>query len=225
MRKTAYILLGVAVAFAAIAILIFSPSQPTSAQDSDVFLPMVSSSGVQGATMRLPPTPDYEVHPEDRHWLTATLPYSETPYEGAPILRPANDVPPMSRADQQRLYNELRANEMRTVVAGLETAGSDVIIAGKAIKLPADVYVDMVVSHVSMDPSDTRPQPDVPLYVLRQIGTEDRQWSTIVIDANGEAVTYADADQVGGIRQHYASVLSSLGVELVAKDPDTMEVR
>lgn len=195
------------------------------AQENKIYLPWISSNHTQSNTADaaasaekcVAPTPTYPVHPDDQHWLEIwdELPCSETPYEGAPVLRPdpgyvlANiNIPPIE---------SFKPSEP-IIVSGPETAGSKINILDKEIQLPPDVYVEAVVVSIEClitifddGTSASDPCPKTPFTVLSTLNGD----SDLRIESDGQVYAgEVGSEGIDGDRKKFQFVLDALGTEL-----------
>lgn len=160
------------------------------------------------------PTPPYPVHPEDRHWLDKLqdLPYSAEPYEGAPAIRPDPSYGALSKEEVQKVAEQLRQTTQLVYSSGPETAGSKIMVLGKEIQLPPDIYVNAYISSILCDPIPDLHCPRTPIYVLYTL----KEDAHVRVEATGEVYTFMRNSEVEieHDRKTFQFVLDALGTEL-----------
>lgn len=187
-----------------------------------IYIPWFSNNRTQSqaaaVTTKVPvPTPWYPVHPEDQHWLDKwqDLPYSEVPYEGAPVIRPdpsfvfpGSEIPPIESIKPSDTI----------IVAGPETTGKKINVLSKEVQLPSDIYVEAVVGSImcviiELDDGTfvSAPCPKTPYTVL---STTDGAMD-VRIEPDGQVYTgKVGPEGLEGDRKKFQFVLDALGVEL-----------
>lgn len=197
---------------------------------STIYLPWISENRTQmqaaAVAIKVPvPTPPYPVHLDDQHWLEnlQDLPYSETPYDGAPVLRPAPIVGLLSA--EMPPIESIKPPEV-IIVSGPETAGRKINLLGKEIQLPSDIYVEALIAsieclNIELDDGTfiSAPCPKTPYTVLSTLGSD----TDIRIEADGQVY----AGKVGpegltGDRKKFQFVLDAFGTELKLDPPFEM---
>jgi len=210
---------------------VWAQDDDTSGSSSTIYLPWIAVNHAQpeaadaAAPKPLVPTPWYPVHPDDQHWLEnlQDLPYSETPYEGAPVLRPdpmfnppGSELPPIESIKPPEII----------YASGPETIGSKINILDREIQLPPDIYVEALIGTiecVSIELEDgtffSFPCPKTPFLVLSTVSGD----VDIRIEADGQV--YAGAvgpEGLEGDRKKFQFVLDAFGTEL--KPDPTFEI-
>lgn len=216
MSKPFYMTLGALIA--AIAIVVVAQ---VSAQE-EVFLPALSSGtgvSVNSADTGEIQLPDCELDEESQAIVDAgALKPSDSPYVGAPVLRCVEDK--MTPEEAALLLNEIQQQERKTViVAGKETAGMTLTIAGHDLTLPETVYIAHRIDEISMPPGE--PIPETPIYVLRGVN-HDGEWDTLIVEGDGVPRTYSDNPAM--ILATHRDIVDVFGGELTVVDPSTNEV-
>lgn len=195
-----------------------------------IYIPWFSTNRTQpqaaAVTTKVPvPTPWYPVHPEDQHWLDKwqDLPYSEVPYEGAPVIRPdpsfvfpGEEIPPIESIKQPEAIS----------ISGPETIGKKINLRGKEVQLPPDVYVEAVVIAIeclAIEMNDgTFISPLCPKTPYTVLSTVDGAMD-VRIESDGQVYTgKVGPEGIEGDRRKFQFVLDALGVEL--KPDPTFEI-
>ena len=154
-----------------------------------VYLPMIGSEeqGLESSSER----PADEIAPDGR--IMRRMP------ESTPDLKERSAYPP----------------GQMVVVSGPDTRGAVVPIAGRQVQLPATVYIEYVIDHVTV--ADGQEEPALPIYVLRD-EKHTEEWDTLIIDGNGNMKTYsAEAQKVISAHRSIVDTFNN-GVSVRAMD-------
>lgn len=174
------------------------------------------------------PTPPYPVAPENQPLLKElqSLPYSEKPYEGAPVFYPDLAYDAISKEERQKVAEAAKASQQMVNLAGIETAGGKIWVPGKSkeVQLPDNVYISHYIAFVECYPDSLTYCPGTPFYVLNTIDNQTH----IRLEPDGQAYIW-DKGEMTPDRYHlyksfYQPILDQLGTTLLL-DPTIVRAK